>query len=452
MNKKQICEELQKKYANDALGFVNKHPLGGQGIEASGWQLKLFQSDARRIAIPSSRGSGKTMSLSAYCLFWATTKPKSVVNITSSTYKQLMRIFQREVKRQINACVLRHLFDTSNSMQFRCANGSEINFIPWSKDRTSGASGEHSKNVLCIADEASDLGEGIWEAFLGCLQDSGSRLIASANPVRIDTLFFTYCTMANTTWEVINVNAFDCPWVPADWIEDKKNTYGEDSDRYKMEVLGLFPDQQFDGIFNLDKLRICSRTPYKPLGLKRCGIDCAEEGDDDTVMTIVDEGGIVLQNRYHAKDWDDIIPEIARICTQLDVISIAVDATGVGYGFHKMLVKYLDGRIACRAVKMGEKANSPQYMNIRAELPCLLAEWIYDRSIQNGDCRKLLEEAAVFRKTYVRGGVIKLDFKAEMKKQLRRSPDTMDSLCLCMAAGTKRKEKPTKTGFRPVIF
>jgi hypothetical protein len=429
-----IFNKLTAMYGDDPTAFIEKHCF--KEWRCNEWQKRFLASRSQRIAIQSSRGTGKTEILSAYAIWWAMTKPETQIIICASTFDQLMSTFRDILVKQIKRS-LPQLWNITYK-KIRCANGSEIILTPWNANRTSSLSGKHKPNTLTVMDEAVDIDEAVYDAGEGTLNDPGSRMVAMSNPIRLGTYFHNVCTNPNTSWEVLKILAYDCPHIRREYIDGIIKMHGENSIKVKTEIFGEFPDQDSEGVFDLGLVRVLMTQAYTPFGDRVAGLDVAEMGGDDSVLSIIDHTGVVHVERWHEPDHAVLAQIVADKCRLWQCERIAVDGTGSGYGLAVMLGKMMQTRL----VKMGEKASNPEkYLNVRAEAILRLAEWIVERnpSLSATEHQRLIEEMAVCHKEIVQGGKVKIGFKADMKKLLKRSPDSLDSLALCMLAPPKKE-------------
>lgn len=110
--------------------------------------------------------------------------------------------------------------------------------------------GFHNKAVLMIFDEASGIDPAMWRSAAGILSSGFCRWLAIGNPLHIATEF--HRTFSSPRWHNIRISVKDTP----NYIEGRevipglsgrrfeqqiREQYGEDSNEYRVRVLGEFP-------------------------------------------------------------------------------------------------------------------------------------------------------------------------------------------------------------------
>lgn len=210
----------------------------------------------------------------------------------------------------------------------------------------------------------------------------------------------------------------------------------------------LDDDNKLIQSFILDR----SFTGFYQTGRKAIGVDVADSGKDQTIITLIDNGCVV--NQWAFKAIESPIPnsqqtalEIIRIAqtngmSAKDAMQIGVDVIGVGVGvrdFMKSRGWHIYEYIA------GAKATAG-YRNLRSESYWTLAQGleagtlqIYNDLSSNEELRTQLLSHEV--KTEDR--VISILGKDKIKESIGRSPDHADSLCIAywVYAGVRQKTK-----------
>ena len=87
-------------------------------------------------------------------------------------------------------------------------------------------------------------------------------------------------------WDRLYFSAYESPNINKDWIEEMKETYGEDSDIFRVRVLGKFPrasNSQFISSESVERAFEVIMSPYVYQHFpKVMGVDVARFGDDST--------------------------------------------------------------------------------------------------------------------------------------------------------------------------
>jgi hypothetical protein len=165
------------------------------------------------------------------------------------------------------------------------------------------------------------------------------------------------------------------------------------------------------------------------------GLDLAEFGGDSNALCL-------RYGNYVApiKTWGgmDIIASSDRVCTECQGKTITVvncDGTGIGAA----AAPYISGKgIVAASIKVGSSANQRlselgEFGRLRDELWWRVRDWLAGDQAMLPLDEMLLEELAVANYGIDESGRIKITKKDEMRRQLQRSPDRADSLCLTFA-------------------
>lgn len=176
--------------------------------------------------------------------------------VTAPTSSQLFDALFAELKRWINELPdpLKEILDVKTDRVSHKAAPSEA-FI---SARTSRAEtpealqGVHSDNVLLICDEAPAIPEAVFEAAAGSMSGESACTILLGNPTRSSGFFFdTHHRQANEWW-TRKVSCVDSPRVAEDYVAEMAARYGEESNAFRVRVLGEFPQRDDDTAIPLE--------------------------------------------------------------------------------------------------------------------------------------------------------------------------------------------------------
>ncbi|HCX21360.1 MAG TPA: hypothetical protein DHN29_05560 [Cytophagales bacterium] len=312
--------------------------------------------------------------------------------------------------------------------------------------------GFHSENLLVILDEAPGVEPSIWIATESLIVGDNNRILAIGNPTSPTGMFYDACR--SPLWNKIQVSCYDHPnvkenrtvipgAVTPNWIDERKQEWGEDSPLYKAKILGDFPDEGEDTLIPLSWAEDAMHKQLKAEGKRRLGCDVARFGSDKTV--IFEMNGPVA-NLLDVTGKVDTMVTVGKIRSYAkDDTLIAVDDSGVGGGVTDRLRELED---SVDAVNFGERAIEPErFANLKAEAFWLLRERFKPNSpdpIQIPDSQELLFQLTSIKYTCTSKGQIKIESKEDMKKRGMKSPDLADALAICNYAGRRNKE-PTIT-------
>lgn len=181
----------------------------------------------------------------------------------------------------------------------------------------------------------------------------------------------------------------------------------------------------------VQKARKCSGVEAR--GARIMGVDPAEYGDDDSVITRR-QGRVALpQKRLHGKSQIELA-NLTALEAQAwgDVDAIMVDVGG-GYG-STVVDLLIEWGFPAHRVNFGERAiEEERFLNRRAEMWGEMKAWLEDSPCQIPDDDILESEIVAPQYTYDSSRRMVLESKEAMKKRGVKSPDGADSLALTFA-------------------
>lgn len=450
-------------YANDPVGFVRVV----LGATPDPWQEQVMRDVARgerRISVRAGHGVGK----SAFCAWlsiWhmVTRYPQKTV-MTAPTAGQLFDALFAEVKFWINKLPepIRELFDTtSEKVTLRAApESSFISARTSSADRPEALAGIHSAHVLLIVDEASAVPEAVFESAAGSMSGHDACSILIGNPTRNSGMFFRTHHALSNEWRTYHVSCLVSPRVSADFVKQIMDTYGPESNAYKIRVLGDFALRDDDTLIAAELVdsamsRDIALVESEPLVY---GIDVARFGDDRSVLC-KRRGNVVLE----MKTWAglDLMQLTGAIVNEAKVekpAEMCVDSIGLGSGVADRLREL--GHVV-RDVNVSEaSAMNQNAAKLRDELWLAVKDWLIARACKLPKDDELRAELVGPTYTFTSNGKVKVEGKQEMKKRGMRSPDKADALALTFASIASRvggrstrwvPGKPIRRGIKGVV-
>lgn len=472
--KKQLSFEAGRDLAyilasceNDPLLFVQVcFPWGDGELKnhtISDWQKDILikvrdklltLDDAVRIAVSSGHGIGKS-ALVAWLILWAlSTKPNTKGIITANTENQLKSKTWAELAKWHRLSLIESMFEITKTAIFSTDERYEktwrIDAVAWSENRPEAFAGLHNQGgrVLIIFDEASAIPDIIWEVAEGALTDKNTQIlfICFGNPTRSDGRFFECFGRFRHRWITKKVDSRTVPITDKNqlnkWIED----YGIDSDFVKVRILGEFPLSNSNGLISRADIENASNrhldfNVYKDAP-RVIGVDVARFGDDKTVIARRQGLKVFDLKKYSSLDTVEVSDAVIREINEFNPDAVFIDTGGVGAGVYDRL-KWMKYNVT-GVDFAGKPDRKDKYMNKRAEMWCLMADWI-----KNGDIPDDMElkDDLSGPNYYFRGdnAQILLEKKQEMKKRGLASPDCADALALTFAGSIykNRSELPS---------
>ena len=441
MTEANPLEEFVLRYRDDPVLFV-KEVLGATPYDYQAEFLDALASGERKMSVRSGHGTGKSTTSSWAMLWYVLLRFPNKVVVTAPTSGQLFDALFAELKRWINELPpqLQVLLTVkSDRVELTAAPAEAFISARTSRAETPEAlAGVHSENVLLVVDEASGVPEKVFEAAAGSMSGHSATTILLSNPTRSSGTFFESQTRLAGTWWTRRWSCVESPLVSEEFVDEMRARYGEDSNAFRIRVLGEFPMADDDTIipFHLADSAI-KRDIEIPEDTKPIwGLDVARFGADKTALC-KRYGNVVTE----ITSWQglDLMQTVGRVMAEYEGLSpsmrpseILVDSIGVGGGVVDRL-RELGAPV--RGINVGEApAMGKTYMNLRAELWFKTKGWLEDRSCKLPNDDQLLAELTSIRYGFTPGGKMKAESKDDMRKRGLKSPDLADALCLTMAS------------------
>jgi hypothetical protein len=297
--------------------------------------------------------------------------------------------------------------------------------------------GIHSAHVLLLVDEASGVPGAVFEAASGSMSAHNATTILTGNPTRGSGFFYDSHTRLSDQWKVFHVSCMDSPRVSPEFVEEMKLRYGEDSNAFRVRVLGEFPRSDDDTIISLDlaegaRDRDVSVNPHAPVVW---GLDVARFGGDRSVL-VRRQANVVLDINV----WRNL--DLMQLCgavkAEYDLSeqkpeSIMIDAIGMGAG---VVDRLRELGLPILGINVSESPSNPNtnFRNLRAELWYRCRDWLAKRDCKIPKDDTLIAELTAVRYFFSSTGKVQVEAKEDMKKRGIPSPDLADALCLTFAA------------------
>lgn len=451
-------------YSNDPVGFV-RDVLQAEPDE---WQALVMADVARgerRISVRAGHGVGKS-TFCAWLSIWhmVTRYPQKTV-MTAPTAGQLFDALFAEIKLWINRlpAPIRALFEmTSEKVVLKAApEASFISARTSSADRPEALAGIHSEHVLLIVDEASAVPEAVYESAAGSMSGHAACTILIGNPTRNSGLFFKTHHALASEWKTFHVSCLDSPRVAKDFVKQIADTYGPESNAYRVRVLGEFALRDDDTLIPAELVdsamaRDVAVSPDEPVIY---GLDVARFGDDRSVLC-KRRGNVVLEFKvWQGLDLMQLTGAVVNEAKLDKPAEIMVDSIGLGSGVADRLREL--GQVV-RDVNVSESSSmmNQQAAKLRDELWLSLKEWLSARACKLPRMDDLRQEIVAPTYTFTSNGKIKVEGKQDMKRRGMRSCDIADALCLTFASVAARvggrspkwvPGKPLRRGIKGVV-
>ena len=431
---------------------IDNDPIQGVYILFGVWPTKqqsdlikaVWEEDSR-VAVSSCTGAGKTTALVWLTYMLLLCKIDCRILITSPSFQQLNRVFNSEAlkwKAKMDQQWADLFTVTRERIVLNTKKGVQIaNIVTASAENEESLQGGHAENYVILGDEASAIAEDVFDVLQGTLSTGVGRFVLTSNPTRSSGRFYDIFHRMKesgvSAWQTFFFSAYDCPHVRTNFIEEMINTYGKDSDQYRVRILGQFPRTSIDQFIPTDIVEKAMVTDIIHGEVKQfpkiCGVDVARKGDDETVFVTRQGPKVIDVKTYTGLDGPDVADKLLDYWRIHNHKVVFIDAHGVGaspYDAAKRLPG-LGGVIKPLNVSL-PSPKPAEYANVRAHLWGSLKNWL------GGDVDlpynpKLRDQ--IISQTYGYNGKLAylLTAKKDMKSQGISSPDHGDALSFTFA-------------------
>ena len=416
------------------------------GVKPDKWQTEFLNAIAkghRRISVRSGHGVGKSTAASWAMLWYMLTRYPVKVVVTAPTSSQLYDALFAELKRWV-----KELPDALNQLLEVKSERIELKSSPteaFISARTSRAEqpealqGVHSDNVMLVGDEASGIPEKVFEAAAGSMSGHNATTILLGNPVRNSGFFYDTHNRLKGEWWTARVSCADSPRVSAAYIAEMASRYGEESNAFRIRVLGEFPASDDDTIIPMELLEAAQHRDVAPSKTARAvwGLDVARFGSDSSTLC-KRSGNAVTESIRRWRNLDlmqlcgAVVSEFEALPVEERPIEILVDSIGLGAG---VVDRLRELNLPARGINVSESpALGQTYRNLRAELWHKAKAWLEARDCKLPKDEDLISELATVRYKFTSNGKLQVESKDEIRKRGLSSPDKADSFVLTFAS------------------
>lgn len=409
-----------------------------------------------RMATTSGHGVGKS-ALVAILILWAMSTCVDCIGVvTANTENQLKTKTWVQVAKWYRLFIGNVLFKYTATALFSRDPDYEktwrFDMVPWSEKNTEAFAGLHNqgKRILLIMDEASAIPDVIWEVSEGALTDKNTEIIWAVfgNPTDTGKRFRDCFPGGKFThrWKCYKVDSRSVRISNKELIEEWRQDYGEDSDFFRVRVLGEFPKVDASSFISLYAARQAAERDVVPSSDPIVlGVDVARFGKD--VSVIYPRQGRDARSRppvvLFGVDTMQLANEAARIADELGAVAIFVDGTGVGGGVVDRLrqLQYPVIEVGFgKAPSMNTVySRNVKYKNKRTEIWGEMRSWLNEGAIVDavaGSEKDLTEELSGPQYALNDKGEIVLERKEDMERRGVPSPNIADALACTFAEPT----------------
>lgn len=419
------------------------------GVDLDVWQLAAMTSLNERdlIAVRSCHGVGKTAFFVFTAYWWILTRTPCLVVCTAPSSNQLENVLWSEFAkwRELMPPGFKDLIDIkSESITFTPApRTNRILARTARRERPEAFQGFHDPNMLFIADEASGVDDIIFETGWGSMTSEGAKVLLAGNPTRRSGFFFDAFHKNAGLWKTFKVGYKDSKLITQNYVDRMAHMYGEDSNIFRVRVLGEFPTDADDVVIPLSWMEDAVDRPVEQIdGRILWGLDVGMGGDDSALAKR--NKNVLLD---HIKTWSksDLMQTVGIVVKEYNEEpyetkphNILVDAIGIGAGVAHRLKEQ---GLPARAINVSESSSSSnKYVRLRDQLWWQAREWFQERDCRIPDDKDLIAELSTPMWQPTSAGKILVEAKKSIKRldvtraASGRSPNRGDAFIMTFAA------------------
>ena len=404
----------------------------------------------RRVAVKSGNGLGKGF-CAAVALLWFlyAHRDAAIVLSTAPTFRQVRHVLWRQVHRlyRPSAQLL-----GGKMLDTRWEIADDRYAMGLSAESADQFQGFHSPNMLIVVDEAEGVSDEIYEAIEAVMTSADPLLLLIGNPTTVTGAFRRAFYEERHLYHTITISALDSPNVQqgktvipgltsARWVEERRETWGEDNPIYRARVLGEFPDQAEDTLIGLSDVEEAARrwaanqqgdTLANEIGMGAdevvLAVDVARFGSDRSVI-LRRQGGRVMEIRtFRDMDTMQLAGWVAAAIRETSPERVCVDEIGVGAG---VVDRLKEQGFPVKGINVARRARQDSiFANVRAEGYWRLKELFASGQISIPNDHQLMGELAALRYSYDSQGRVLMESKDAMRQRGLPSPDKADALML----------------------
>lgn len=435
-------------------------------------------------SVKACHSSSKTRTASNLVLWWLARYGEALVLTTAPGERQVKGLLWREIHHLINRQRSKVGYPDPVGTELRIHDKSFATGFVARIDATDEGvryQGPHSEHTLIVVDEAPGVHAKAYEAFQGIMASGHCRLLELGNPTITGGPFYESHTARRGTRACFTISAFQTPnlaplgidpqartedavapllgakeseleamtvrpyLVSPRWVRDRWYEWGAvGSPLWDARVLGEFPKQSQDALIALawlERSKVEENEAGVPMRCKppvgahfRAGVDVAGPGDAETVCTVMDDQGqiIDMQAWIHANAAPDVIAMLQPYKHRLEWVNC--DSAGADDFYRRIAdggIPNVQGVNVGTAVLPIERNASEKYVNLKAQ-----AYWGLRKLFEDSKIRGLFDEETISQLSTIRydhdaRGRIQIEKKIDARKRGCKSPDRAESLMLC---------------------
>lgn len=402
--------------------------------------LEAVAGPGARVTVRSGHGTGKTTALAWLVLWHTLCFPDSRTPCTAPTSHQLQSVLWAEIAKwhsRMPDWFRRQIVVQSEFVRIVGAEQSQFAVARTArKEAPEALQGFHAANLLFVVDEASGVPDTIFQAAEGALSTPGARVVLASNPTQTSGYFYDSHNRDRHLWTTLRFSCLDSPLVAPEYVERMRSKYGEDSDLFRVRVLGDFPSASFQQLIPRELAEAATMRHLRPdeyaFAPLLFGLDVARYGDCKSVL--VERQGLrcAVRRAWGKTDTMTLADQVAGEMVQSSPQSLLVDVA-MGSAVVDRLRQV--GWRNVLEVNFGWASSNPKYANKRTEMWVGIRDWLEAGGVLPPH-DQLLDDLCGPQYWFTPTGRMALESKEDMRDRGLASPDYGDALALTFAVPT----------------
>jgi hypothetical protein len=446
----KLAERLRptdlSRYWDDPVAFVHDCFVWPPGQRPTPYQEEILAAlpARRRVSVRGPHGLGKT-AVNAWAVLWfALTRDAAgtdwKIPTTASAWRQLTHYLWPEIRKWVRRLdwgkIGRPAFQANRELLSLSLKLSTGEAFAMASDEPALIEGAHADELLYVFDEAKTIPAETFDAAEGAFAGTGNcYALSTSTPGDPSGRFYEIQARKAgfEDWWVRHVRldeAIAAGRISAEWAEQRRRQWGEESAIYQNRVLGEFAAADEGGLIALAWLDAAEHRPAEDDGGPVvAGVDVAGPGEDETVVCVHRNGHILLLRAWSKPDpRGELAAALRPFADRLQ--RVRVDSVGIGY----YLAQHLrDLGLPVEHVNVGlPSRRKEEYANLKAEL-----YWGLRQRFADGAVAGLTDEVAIGQLANIRyehdsRGRIVIESKEDARKRGVHSPDRAEAIMLAM--------------------
>ena len=396
-----------------------------------------FEQALRWITTRSGHGTGKTASTSIIALHFLICFPGAQVGMTANSEQQVQDIFMKELAKwrmRLPEPLREAIVLTSDHVRIEDSQDWFLRAQVARPERPEALAGLHGPYVLIIVDEASGVGDKVFEVMKGALTGDDFIVMYDSNPTRNEGEFYD-SHKAGSSFTKLHFSSRHSPIVKEGYIQKMEDDYGPDSDEVKIRV-----DGEFAGEAEMDdkgwmplfaNMRVLFETDQgQVLSHPILGFDPAGSGTNRAV-------GVARDSIYLKEVMNEAVSNEKDGARKVETIrdaygtssnDIGIDAFGIGAKWVAEINTKIGESVNAILTDRPREETKDKYHTYKAELAWKFREWVARGGIiiTNNSKAWQREMDKIKFKRDLQGRIMLMD-KVTFKKEYGFSPDRFDA-------------------------